>query len=267
VHLRLTKGVHVVVARGRLPIRDALVMTRGARILFAIPWGERVILGTTDTDYTGDPAAVSVDDADIAYVLDVVNATFPAAQIGRTDVVSTYAGVRPLVANSSCNGESPSEISRSHTIHSPQPGWFDVSGGKLTTYRLMAEQTVDRIERRLGGGGKPCITAQTPLLEGDTNFTGILPPPIEPAAVEHYCRFEWATHLDDIMTRRTSWSLYLKPAELSPAAAQVASWMGELLGWDEQIRRDELDGFLNARQLHAQSFARPDKVAPSVATP
>src|SRR5262249_24416978 len=72
-HLRTTKGVHLVVDRARLNVRDAVVMAQGSRILFAIPWGERVILGTTDTDYSGPLDNPPCDESDVAYVLDATN--------------------------------------------------------------------------------------------------------------------------------------------------------------------------------------------------
>ena len=98
VRLRLTKGIHLVIDRSRLPVADAVVLPEGKRILFVIPWGERVILGTTDTDYAGDPADVRTEPVDVEYVLGIVNAAFPAAKLAASDAISTWAGVRPLIA-------------------------------------------------------------------------------------------------------------------------------------------------------------------------
>src|SRR5208337_3081788 len=106
----------------------------------------------------------------------------------------------------------PSDISRAHEIHNPEPGWGDVAGGKLTTYRLMGEQTVDQIVNGLvglqwlqgvrGEVGR-CRTAEEPLLPaGETGgVSGILPPEFSRKAVEHYVAREWAVHLDDVMVR------------------------------------------------------------------
>ena len=145
--------MHLVVDRARFPVPEAVVIAEGGRILFAIPWGERVILGTTDTDYRGDLANPPCDAADVAYVLEVVNATFPAVGLAAGDVVSTWSGLRPLVADP--HGR-PSDISRRHEIGMSHPGWWDVTGGKLTTYRLMAEEAVDAIGRFLGAPMQPC---------------------------------------------------------------------------------------------------------------
>jgi glycerol-3-phosphate dehydrogenase len=150
-------------------------MTEGKRILFAIPWGERTILGTTDTDYTGSLDRVTADTADIGYVLQVTNQFFPNAKLSDGDVISTWAGLRPLIANAD---GTPSDISRSHEIRNSEPGWWDVAGGKLTTYRLMAEQTVDQIVKALRREAEPCRTAEEPLLPQSevTGVSGIQPP-------------------------------------------------------------------------------------------
>lgn len=241
VKLRLTKGIHLVVDRARLPVPETVVMTEGKRILFAIPWGERTILGTTDTDYDGKPEAVSVEPADLSYVLSVTNQFFPAARLANADVISAWAGLRPLVADP--NG-SPSDISRSHEIRSPAPGWFDVTGGKLTTYRLMAEQTVDQIQRRLRRVAGSCRTASEPLLPPSeaTGVSGLLPPAFRRETVEHYCTCEWAVQLEDIMLRRAGWHYYERDA--AAIAEQTAWWMAAALGWTEVQRASELSNYL-----------------------
>ena len=241
VKLRLTKGVHLVVDRQRLSVPDAVVMPEGKRILFAIPWGERTILGTTDTDYQGRPDDVRPEAPDIQYVLGIANRYFPQVGLTERDVISSWAGLRPLLADPH---SVPSDISRSHKIHSPEPGWWDVAGGKLTTYRLMAEDTVDQIVKELTRSNAlnrqiaPCRTASEALLASPPRFSGILPPEFSREAVQHFCAQEWAVHLDDIMIRRTSWRYYF--ADANARAARVADWMGEFLGWTEKIRAEEI---------------------------
>jgi glycerol-3-phosphate dehydrogenase len=226
VRLRLTKGVHLVVDRQRLPVPDAVVMSEGRRILFAIPWGRRVILGTTDTDYDGPIEAVASEPADVDYILAVSNAAFPAAGLTQGDVLSRWAGLRPLIAR---RGGGPSDISRAHQIRMPQPGWLDVAGGKLTPYRLIAEEAVGRLLEHLGRRCPPCRTAVEPLLQTQ-DASGILPPPVGAELVEDYCRNQWAVHLDDVMLRRAGWHYYLRDADT--VAGQVAGWMAEVFGWD-----------------------------------
>ena len=124
-------------------------MAEGRRILFAIPWGERVILGTTDTDYDGplDDVPHRAGRRGVHPGGGQPGVSRPPSW-GRPDVISTWAGLRPLIAVQARGG--PSDISRAHQIAMPEPGWFDVAGGKLTTYRLIAEQVVDRIVRPPG---------------------------------------------------------------------------------------------------------------------
>lgn len=237
IRLRLTKGVHLVIDRRRLPVPDAVVMTEGDRILFAIPWGDRVILGTTDTDYEGSLEVVRTEKADIDYVLLVVNRAFPWAELGKSDVLSQWAGLRPLIAG---GRGGPSDISRAHEIRTPHPGWLDVAGGKLTTYRLIAEQVVDRVLRQLGRPVQRARTAHDPLVEPDAyeGRSGILPPPVSPDLVEQYCAEQWAVHLDDVMLRRTGWHYYL--AQAADVAELVAGWMARILGWDRTQTDAEL---------------------------
>ncbi len=249
VKLRLTKGIHLVVDRSRLSVPDAVVMSEGSRILFVIPWGERTIIGTTDTDYEGALTEVFADADDVAYVLRIANEHFPAANLVTSDVISTWAGLRPLIADPKGR---PSDISRSHEIKSPEPNWWDVAGGKLTTCRLMAEQAVDRLITAAGLHAQSCRTADEPLLQ-EPHFSGITPPECSREAVEHFCHHEWAQHLDDVMIRRTSWHYY--HANAAELAKDVVAWMAEALDWDSGRLEDEWRRYqsyprLTASQTH-----------------
>ncbi len=230
ISLRKTKGVHIVIDRRRLNVSEAVMMTEGPRVVYAIPWGERVYVGTTDTNYHGDPAQVATEVDDIDYIQQVTNAFFPAAALTRDDVISTWAGVRPLVADKG----SPSDVSRSHLIRMGQPGWCDVAGGKLTTHRLMAEEVVDMLLNYLGKDKVKPTSSEIPLLtaaETAKGFSSIVPPAVSRAAVEFYCRHEWAVHLDDVMIRRTHWHYY-HPNNME-IAERVAGWMAGCLAWDK----------------------------------
>lgn len=226
VRLRCTKGIHIVVESSRLSVPDAVVMTEEKRILFAIPWGDRTVLGTTDTDYTGRPEDVKVEKEDVRYVLEVTNSFFPKANLVEDDVVGSWAGLRPLVANS--NGK-PSDISRSHEIKSPSPGWIDVTGGKLTTYRIMAEQTVDfAIRKSRLTSAKPCRTAKEPLLDpAETErVSAVVPPEFSRELVEYYLANEWAETAEDIMVRRTGWDYFHRDS--AEMAQKVNGWIDEI---------------------------------------
>jgi glycerophosphoryl diester phosphodiesterase len=152
----------------------------------------------------------------------------------------------------------PSDISRAHQIRMPQPGWIDVAGGKLTTYRLMAEQTVDRAVDFADFGGGPCITADMPLLPGEPHplYSGVLPPEVTREAIEHSCRREWALHLRDVMIRRTSWRYYY--SHHGAIARQATEWMAPLLGWDSDRRERELLAYQRECETMPADAAAPD---------
>jgi glycerol-3-phosphate dehydrogenase len=254
VKLRLTKGVHLVVERSRLPVPDAVVMTEGTRILFAIPWGERVILGTTDSDYDGPIDNPTCERADMEYVLRIVNENFPKAELRDPDVISAWAGLRPLIANP--NGK-PSDISRAHEIHVSKEGWIDVAGGKLTTYRLMAEQTVDHAAKLLGKTGTTCRTAEEPIASsgGAGTWSGVVPPELSREAVEHFCTREWARHLDDVMIRRAGWHYYHRDA--AQIARRVAEWMAAALEWPADRTAAELERYREMTRSLAPAWIEP----------
>ncbi len=140
--LRPTKGVHLVFEKDRIPLESAVVMQddRNSRIVFAIPRHEMLIVGTTDTDFNDDPAKVKVEEEDIEYLLGICDEYFPGAKIQRSDIVSAYAGIRPLVADGS---SSEGKTSREHEIIKDERNVTFLSGGKYTTYRTMSEETVD----------------------------------------------------------------------------------------------------------------------------
>lgn len=139
--LRPTKGVHLTFNRADFELANAVVMGAETRIVFAIPRHEMVIVGTTDTDFSGDPGKVKVERDDIVYLLKVINDYFPGARISENHIVGAYAGVRPLVSD---GASTEGKTSREHTIFTHQNQFTFVAGGKYTTYRLMAEQVVDQ---------------------------------------------------------------------------------------------------------------------------
>lgn len=142
--LRPTKGIHLTLNKNRLPLSSAVVMAaeKSSRIVFAIPRQEMIIIGTTDTDFRGDPELATVTSEDVQYLLKITNEYFPGAQLSEKDIISTYVGVRPLVKDES---STEGKTSREHTILSDARGFTFVAGGKYTTYRLISEQVVDRI--------------------------------------------------------------------------------------------------------------------------
>ncbi|HEX7252299.1 MAG TPA: glycerol-3-phosphate dehydrogenase/oxidase [Thermoanaerobaculia bacterium] len=149
--LRLSRGTHLTVPFGRLPIsRIVAFPLADGRLLFAVPDGAVTMLGTTDTDFSGSPDEVSADKADLEYLLAAARLTFPRAAIGEKDVVSTFAGLRPLVFKA---GRSLEETSREEAIVVSEAGLLTITGGKLTTHRRMGEMAVDRAKPLLSSRG------------------------------------------------------------------------------------------------------------------
>jgi glycerol-3-phosphate dehydrogenase len=168
--VRPTKGIHILVPRGKIGNRNALafVAARDKRLMFVIPWGRYSIIGTTDTDYIGDADRPYADVDDIDYVLDSFNKAFPKLKLTEGDIASTYAGLRPLAIE---NVASSYKVSREHRILESESGLLSIIGGKLTTYRVMAKQLVDAAEKRLAKefgvqAVRGCETGKYPLEGG-----------------------------------------------------------------------------------------------------
>ena len=179
-NLRPTLGVHLVFDAERFPHGDratVLLSPRDGRLVFLLPAGRRTMLGTTDTDWRAPDQSerpprpgdwVGARRADVDYLLDVANHAFPGARLGLEDVVSTFAGLRPLVATAA---HTTSATSREHELVIEPDGVLTVVGGKLTTFRRMAEESVDKAVEYLRDHGLeadigPCVTATRPLPGG-----------------------------------------------------------------------------------------------------
>jgi glycerol-3-phosphate dehydrogenase len=135
---RPTKGVHIVY-RGEISPSAFLLQSRqDRRIFFVIPFKGNSLIGTTDTDYHQSPDRLQVDDEDIQYLLQEANRVFPNINFDASKIITTFAGLRPLVADLG----HPSRISRKHAIESSSSGIYFVMGGKYTTYRAIAEEAV-----------------------------------------------------------------------------------------------------------------------------
>ena len=168
VRLRPSKGVHLVFGPGAVRTTAATVAPSAAgdgRFVFIVPWEDRVYAGTTDTPYEGDLDHPVVEQADRDYILAAVGGLFPGVT-GR-DVVASWAGLRPLLASEEGQGDTRTgDLSRRHAIFTGPFGLFTITGGKLTTYRAMAEDLVDRVAGVLGPGvgtAGACRTREIPL--------------------------------------------------------------------------------------------------------
>ena len=169
--LTLTKGIHLVFRREQVPVTRVVVL-RGhdKRLLFAIPHGAVTYVGTTDTFYDQPDEYPAITMDDVTYVLDAVERTLSVARLTPEDIVGAWAGLRPLLAE---EGKAPSEISRRDEIMTSQTGLLSIAGGKLTTFRRMAERIVDKAVRQLCDSGRAMPkrvgeSDESPLSGGDT---------------------------------------------------------------------------------------------------
>src|SRR6476660_2330209 len=198
--VRMSKGVHIVVPRAAVDADTGMILRTEKSVLFFIPWGEHWIVGTTDTDFTGDRAEPVATEEDIEYILAAANRVL-ARPLTRDDVVAVYAGLRPLVEPQTGNGAKPTtKLSREHVVDTPVPGLASIAGGKFTTYRLMARDVVDAAVADFGRLGREVpgsVTDRVPLLGAD-GLAAVQPAAgrlaedygVTQAAVEHLlCRY------------------------------------------------------------------------------
>ena len=266
--VRGSKGAHIAVPRARLGNRNAVTMISpvDGRVLFALPAGVFAIVGTTETETGAAPDEVRASHDDVRYLLAAANWFFPTAGLREEDVVSAWAGIRPLVADDAIN---PGALSREHAIHRSEHGVVSITGGKLTTYRVMARDVVDSVlgrtrrrpqtnSRALPGGD---FTSFPDLVSRISDATG------DPPLAEHlassfgtrweevwsavradprrvidelpytygelrYCaEFEMAETLGDLLIRRTHLAFETRDHAMS-VAPTVAEAVAPAIGWD-----------------------------------
>lgn len=251
--IRPSKGVHLIVSTRRLGITTAAMLpSADGRIVFLIPQGDQTIVGTTDTDYTGSLTGPRAEAADIEYLLGVVNANLPRLQLTRADVRSSYAGLRPLLMD---GADVPSKASREHHLFESPSGLMTITGGKLTTWRLMSKEVVDRLTRtrcrthtldlyataardpisRLYGSEADQIVDRSPLSDELPYCWG---------EVDHAVEREMARSLSDVLCRRTRVALYASDRGAS-LALPVAERMARRLSWDRRETTRQVDSFLS----------------------
>ena len=291
--IRPAKGVHITVPweKVRNDIAVVIPVPKDKRSLFVVPWGRRadgtfehVYVGTTDTDYQG-----SIDDPqctkdDITYVLKALNASITTG-ITDADITGVWAGLRPLVKSASSGRTS--DLSRRHKVNRSATNVISVTGGKLTTYREMAQDTVDEVCEVLGvrrksatkrlallgaagyrrpldpaaahladryGSGSDEVAA---LVQADPHLAEPLVPglPYTKAEAVHAARSEMAVTLDDVLSRRTRARLFDRPATVE-AASDVAHLIAAEMGWDDAEVQRQVNDFRTscaAEQTAAQT--------------
>jgi glycerol-3-phosphate dehydrogenase len=268
--LRPAKGVHVTVpwTKVRNEIGAIIPVQGDRRSVFVIPWGDTTYVGTTDTDYEGPLDAPPCTGDDVDYLLGALNGVIEEP-LGRADVIGTWAGLRPLLRG---EGSRTADLSRRHAVHTSPGGVVSVTGGKLTTYRRMAADTVDAVvdvtgaavgrsrTRRLAlhgavGTEAPPVGVESSvrqhlagrygtdaravaaLADTDPTLAGPLVPgqPYLRAEAVYAVRAEMARTLDDVLSRRTRTRLFARDAS-ADAAASVAALIAPELGWTDAER-------------------------------
>jgi glycerol-3-phosphate dehydrogenase len=279
--ITLTKGVHLVLEARRLPLHHSLVLSDGhGRIIFLIRERDSILLGTTDTAYSAEPASVRVAATDVDYLLDVVARAIPDAGLVHRDVIASFAGLRALAVGNGAT--APSSMSREELIVASASGMVSVAGGKLTTHRRIAQRVTDMICRELAisSGASPTLTTPLPgarpvdrgcsdgvgaaqvtraalasrygtrvvlldaLIEQDGRLAAPLCTecPVLAAEPVYAARFEMARTLEDFMVRRAAMARHY-PAQAEAAAPLAAHLMGQQLGWSAEREAVEVAQF------------------------
>ena len=265
----VSQGIHLVLPRRFLPGDSAIMVpkTDDGRVLFAVPWHDRVVVGTTDTPRPAPVLEPRALDDERAFVMTHAK-RYLTPDPAPGDVCSIYAGMRPLVAGNP--GEGTASLSREHAILVSESGLVTITGGKWTTYRKMAEDVVDRVEECLGIAHRPCPTPDMKIhgwMEGSTLAAHLelygsdaesivalekedvslgrrLHPafPFQRAEVVWHVRHEMARTVEDVLARRTR-ALLLDARAAIEAAPVVAELMARELGRDTKWRDVQVASF------------------------
>jgi glycerol-3-phosphate dehydrogenase len=278
-----SRGTHITLRNDQLPlVSGAIVPAGGSRTIFALPWLGGTLIGTTDNDYDADASLehIAPADDDIAYLLDATNEYF-GTSLGASDLSGAFAGVRPLISTG--DPKKSVDISRKAELYETSSGMLTITGGKLTTWRRMAKQTVDRLVER-DARDAPCRTHEIPLgqaisaeelprVEGVPEGAyeqlagryghaahdvlaiaaerGELAQPVVAdgpvdilAEVVHAARHDQARSVGDALLRRTRLGLTAARAVTERQTAErVARAMAPELGWDDARVEAELDSW------------------------
>lgn len=240
------KGIHLVMPR--LTRQHAIVFEARSdhRILFVIPWGECSLVGTTDTNFDGDPDQARVAPADVEYLLTEARALFPDAALSESDVITTTVGIRAVASSTVA---SPSARSREHRLVRTGQNLLSIIGGKYTTHRRIAQETVDAACGLLGVPAPPCRTAEVSLPNRRPAAGGeklLSAPEIYASDILHACRQEMVVTLEDVMRRRTP--LALSGAGGLEAASHVAKIMAPVMGWNDNEARAQVERYIEERK-------------------
>jgi glycerol-3-phosphate dehydrogenase len=277
-----SQGIHLVVPKSFLPGDSAMLIpkTRDGRVMFAIPWHDHVLLGTTDTPIEQVSLEPRPLDEEVDFVLETA-ADYLKITPTREDVTSVFVGIRPLVKSG--GAKNTAKLSREHTIAVSQSGLVTICGGKWTTYRRMAEDCVNRVAELVDLEARSCATAELPLQgSADTEDTediesepcpehlrvygsdateivrlskmeARLAEPLHESLPFQAIQVIWAVHnemartVDDVLSRRTRMLLLNAQAAID-SAAKVAELMATELGKDDRWQQSQVEEFKRIAQ-------------------
>lgn len=270
-----SQGIHLVLDKSFLPSNDALMIpkTSDGRVLFAVPWHEVLVVGTTDTLIENPSYEPIPLEQEINFILDTA-AQYLTKKPTRDDVKAVFAGQRPLAAPEK-EGQSTKEVSRSHKVLTdPTSGLITITGGKWTTYRQMAEDTVEEALKVHSLGKKACLTVDLPihgnipaeqvnlqdhlyvygsdipalkaLMESNSEYAEKIHPRMEHTVAEVIwaVRHEMAQTVEDVLARRVR-LLFIDARAAIDSAAKVAAIMAKELGKDEVWEQQQVTQFLD----------------------
>jgi glycerol-3-phosphate dehydrogenase len=264
-----SQGAHLVFDRSFLPGTNAILVphTKDSRVMFAIPWHGHTLVGTTDTPLTETSLEPVALDTEIEFILETAQ-LYLEKKPSRSDILSVFAGIRPLVKSTS--GSSTAALSRDHTIHIDNSGLLSIAGGKWTTYRNMAQGCVDQAAVLADLPDKPCATrtlkihghhpnaadfgalsfygSDAPAIRQLISDDAALARPLDPglpcleAEVVWAARAEMARTVEDVLGRRTR-ALFLNAKAAIRMAPRVADILARELGRDEKWRAGQVEAF------------------------
>ncbi len=163
----MSKGVHIVMPGSAIKSDAGIILKTPVSVLFLIPWGDKWIVGTTDTPYSGDRAEPMASRADVEYILNQANRVL-TPHLKAEEIIGAYAGLRPLVANN--KDSATTKLSREHSVDRPAPGFISIAGGKYTTYRIMGRDVIDRAVLELRRITPESVTDKLPIVGADGYF-------------------------------------------------------------------------------------------------
>jgi len=188
--VKMSKGVHITLPGNAIKADEGIIIKTAVSVLFIIPWKDQWMIGTTDTEYLGDPNEPLADRSDVQYIIEQANRVL-SPRISTEQVIGVFAGLRPLVANK--KDVDTTKLSREHTVDRPVPGFVSLAGGKYTTYRVMAKDAVDMATNDITKLTNESVTSKLPIIGADGYWA--LTQQVDALAARYNLKSETIVHL------------------------------------------------------------------------